>query len=254
VINLARHVTDDGVIREVTQQATAELEEAGIKPLTVPILLLGREVPAKVIGSLCGWTFERAWTYWIAKGPGLPVEIADRLHETYGREVRVDGHCGAPSPREWFHGFGVGHYHVDSQAGLGALAKALMSVAEMRPGPAESAASPARIRETAAALVEPLDGEDLADAIRALPEAQTAGGWHYLPELPPEPAEGEEIWLDIWRHYPHKPELRPIRDEVPWRGDAIDGPQFRFRYGFATYCWRRAQHEPPPIPAREGQE
>jgi len=96
--------------------------------------------------------------------------------------------------------------------------------------------------------------DEACDRVRALPETESGGGWHYLPDLPPEPSEGEEVWLDIWRYYPHKPELRPVRDEVPWRGDAIDGPQFLFRHGFATYCWRRAQHEPPPIPAREGQE
>jgi hypothetical protein len=56
------------------------------------------------------------------------VEAAERLHATHGTQVRVDGHCGCPSPREWFKGFGVGHYHVDTPAGLKALADAIRSV------------------------------------------------------------------------------------------------------------------------------
>jgi len=35
--------------------------------------------------------------------------------------VRVAGHC-SPSPLEWFHGFAVGNYHVDTFTGLKALA------------------------------------------------------------------------------------------------------------------------------------
>lgn len=74
------------------------------------------------------WQFERAWYYWRASGPGLPVEIAERLHAKHGQVVRVGGHCGCPSPREWYKGFGVGLYHIDTQDGLNALADALRIV------------------------------------------------------------------------------------------------------------------------------
>src|ERR1043165_7331072 len=72
------------------------------------------EVKTWVIGFLHGWELKRAWYYWRCKGPGIEVAAADRLHEKHGRDVCVDGHCGCPSPREWFKGLACGHYHVDS--------------------------------------------------------------------------------------------------------------------------------------------
>ncbi len=63
-------------------------------------------------------------------GPGLPLTYAQPLHEAFGQVVRVDGHCGCPSPLEWFKGFGVGLYHVDSPEGLKALARALTQCVE----------------------------------------------------------------------------------------------------------------------------
>jgi hypothetical protein len=71
----------------------------------------------------------QSWRYWVAEGPGIPPDDAERLHARFGRVVRVDGHCGAPSPREWFGGFAVGLYHVDTQEGLGALAVTIREVA-----------------------------------------------------------------------------------------------------------------------------
>ncbi len=116
------------VIAEVTAVAEAELVAAGIQAHILPFTLGRSEVPSCAMGSLAMWSFTRAWYYWVAKGPGLPVEIAEKLHQSHGQEVRVDGHCGCPSPREWFKGFGVGHYHVDSPEGLKALADAILSV------------------------------------------------------------------------------------------------------------------------------
>ena len=88
------------------------------------------EVPTHVIGHIdpSGWGFERAWTYWVAEGPGIPVEEAEELHEKYGQVVRVSGHCGCPSPLEWFKGFGVGLYHVDTLEGLKALADTIKEI------------------------------------------------------------------------------------------------------------------------------
>lgn len=117
------------VIEEVSDICEAELLAAGIMPHRFGSLLSERaEVPSKVMGQFGMWGFKRAWYYWIAEGPGLPVEIAEKLHAEYGGQVRVDGHCGCPSPREWFKGFGVGSYHIDGPKGLKALVDALRSV------------------------------------------------------------------------------------------------------------------------------
>ena len=51
-----------------------------------------------VRGSLHSWTFERAWYYWIAKGPGIELSEAQALQAKHGKVVRVAGHCGSPIP------------------------------------------------------------------------------------------------------------------------------------------------------------
>jgi len=112
------------------EEIAAELEIAKIKVSRCELLRDQGEVKTSVVGDLHGWSFRRAWYYWIAKGPGIPPEYADRLHEKYGQEVRVDGHCGCPSPKEWFKGFAVGHYHIDTQLGLCALADTIRQVAD----------------------------------------------------------------------------------------------------------------------------
>ncbi len=105
-----------------------ELLEAGIEVHILPISI-GGEVPTKIIGSVQGWNFERAWYYWVAKGPGISVEDATDLFNTHGQEVRTDGHCGCPSPKEWNGNFGTGMYHVDTQEGLNALAATIKKIA-----------------------------------------------------------------------------------------------------------------------------
>lgn len=118
--NLARRKNSEGKfenaeeIREVSSTCRAELEAAGIEVSDFKIVWDG-EVPTTVRGSLVMWGFKRCWYYWSATGPGLPLEVAEKLHATHGTVVRVDGHCGCPSPKEWFKGFGVGMYHVDSR-------------------------------------------------------------------------------------------------------------------------------------------
>ena len=88
------------------------------------------EVKTSVIGVLHGWQFKRAWYYWVASGPGIEVEAAERLHATHGQSVRVDGHCGCPSPREWFKGLACGSYHVDDAEGLRALADCIKTLVQ----------------------------------------------------------------------------------------------------------------------------
>ncbi len=106
-----------------------ELELAGIEYCKLPIKTSG-EVPTSVIGEIkgSGWGFVRAWTYWVAKGPGIPLEDAMKLHDKYGQVVRVSGHCGCPSPLEYYRGFGCGSYHVDTLRGLKALADTIKMI------------------------------------------------------------------------------------------------------------------------------
>lgn len=110
------HTDADDVLR-------AELEKAGIEVESHNWFRRNSgEVKTSIMGSLHGWIFKRAWLYWTAEGPGIELAAADRLHAEHGMSVRVAGHCGCPSPKEWFHGLAVGHYHVDDQEGLNALA------------------------------------------------------------------------------------------------------------------------------------
>jgi hypothetical protein len=112
---------------DIDDIVSAELAAAGIgiRDLGEWFKAHSGEVRTGIIGCCGPWTFRRAWYYWIATGPGLPPVYANALHETHGRQVRVDGHCGCPSPLEWHKGFAVGQYHVDTPDGLKALADTL---------------------------------------------------------------------------------------------------------------------------------
>lgn len=115
----------------VDDAIAAELEAAGIEVHRSDFLkdISRSEVKTSIVGSLHGWHFKRAWVYWTAAGPGLPLEYATPLHTAHGKTVRVAGHCGCPSPLEWYKGFAVGDYHIDDAAGLKALADALKQCA-----------------------------------------------------------------------------------------------------------------------------
>ncbi len=120
--------TDDILRAELKAAGIQTLQEAEGKPPEFLAAMLRRssgEVKTSVIGVLHGWEFKRGWYYWIAKGPGIEVAAAEKLHSTHGTEVRVAGHCGCPSPREWYKGLAVGSYHVDTPAGLKALASTI---------------------------------------------------------------------------------------------------------------------------------
>lgn len=109
------------------EQCAAELGAAGIEVVRLPFESKG-EVKTNVLGDLSPWGFRRAWYYWVAEGPGIPPDIAEELHAEHGKAVRVDGHCMCPSPTEWFKGFGVSMYHVDTQDGLNALAEVIRRI------------------------------------------------------------------------------------------------------------------------------
>lgn len=115
--------------RGVDAILSAELEAAGVEVVSFEIFRNGSGEPqSSIVGQLGMWSFRRASYYWMATGPGIPPEDATRLHAAFGTSVRVDGHCGCPSPAEWFKGFAVGAYHVDDQEGLDALADTIRSI------------------------------------------------------------------------------------------------------------------------------
>jgi len=117
---------------------SAELLAAGIEVICCePRRSRSREVKTAISGELHQWGFDRAWYYWIATGPGIPVEDAEALHAAHGQVVRVGGHCGCPNPRDC-----VGLYHVDTQEGLNALAAVIRAVAKRSRPPNTKADGP----------------------------------------------------------------------------------------------------------------
>lgn len=125
--NLAGDTNCDETIKE-------ELEQAGIFAYKLSYKV-GGEVPATIVGLLGGWWLERAWYYWVAKNNDhpLPFPVANKLHEKFGNEVRVSGHCGCPAPQEWYDNpyyTGVPLYHIDTQEGLNAFAEAVREAAK----------------------------------------------------------------------------------------------------------------------------
>lgn len=117
---------------DIDDNLIEELQFAGIEHFKMPEALRDNhpEMRTIVVGDLVNWHFKRNWCYWVATGPGIPPVYANKLHETHGKVVRVAGHCGCPSPLEWFKGFGVGNYHVDTFSGLKALADTIRLIVE----------------------------------------------------------------------------------------------------------------------------
>ena len=59
--------------------------------------------------------------YWLAEGPGLPLQAAKELQQSHGTTVRP----GAASPGRYFRGSAIHVYHIDTQEGLNAFADKL---------------------------------------------------------------------------------------------------------------------------------
>jgi hypothetical protein len=107
----------------------AELDAAGIEVLDMSFMSAPKgEVTTNIQGSLFGWHFKRAWGYWVAAGPGIELEEAEKMHALHGETVRVAGDCGSPSPGEYYHGLACGNYHIDDQIGLKALADVIRAI------------------------------------------------------------------------------------------------------------------------------
>lgn len=117
---------------DVDESIRKELTEAGIEISDLPNINKG-EVPTSVFcGHAHRWIFQRAWYYYIAKGDGIPPDVAEEFHKTWGTQVRVNGHCGCPSPLESSEGFAVSSYHIDTQEGLNAFVKLLSTIHKPR--------------------------------------------------------------------------------------------------------------------------
>jgi len=115
---------------DVDDKIEQELITAGITVLKMPKYFRNNSVEMKTLirGCLDNWSFTRAWSYWVAEGPGIPPEYTRSLHLKFGKEVRVDGDCTCPDPDTYHKGFATGLYHVDTQEGLNALADTLRQI------------------------------------------------------------------------------------------------------------------------------
>lgn len=138
--NLAGIPTDDANAAIID-----ELASAGVDAVPVPLDARHREVLSTVDGVLrCGdraFAFRRAWVYWsVGPAEGSPAltlddaeaidaapHVGERGHYSghrgcLGDVARWAGYAGGIAPRKFWPSSG---WHVDTQAGLDALAKAL---------------------------------------------------------------------------------------------------------------------------------
>ena len=63
--------------KEINDLLISELKNAGIDYTYAHAPTNKENIPLKyshVVGNLCGWTFERSWHFWVAKGDNLPLE------------------------------------------------------------------------------------------------------------------------------------------------------------------------------------
>lgn len=123
-----RYKGDVDAYPEVDAQVMKELEAAELPVMGPCSMYRDNDVPTGYVSDYCMWGFRRAWYYWVAKGPGIPADLAEEFHKTWGIQVRVNGHCACPSPLEQNHGFAIGLYHIDTQEGLNAFAELLKSI------------------------------------------------------------------------------------------------------------------------------
>ena len=120
------HEDTDEILRSELRAAGIPTlqEDAGEPPehMAECIRSQSGEVKTSVMGTLHGWKFERAWYYWMCKGPGIEAVEADRLQAEHGKTLRASGDCGCRGPQFWYNGLACGHYHSDDSDGLKALA------------------------------------------------------------------------------------------------------------------------------------
>jgi hypothetical protein len=105
-------------------EVLAELAAAAIPAVPETLPQRNREPVTEWGGALAGWTFRRAWYYWCADGPELPLDVALRLHASHGTVVRAGGDAGCRAPT--VDGYpSADSYHIDTAGGLRAFADLL---------------------------------------------------------------------------------------------------------------------------------
>lgn len=111
------HMRNFAGAEECDPYITLELFLAGIPSLKVPVS--GGEVKTTIKGKMKGFSFSRAWSYWVVSGK-VPLKLAEKMYadEEGKKNVRVDGNCTCPPPKDGRHGEFVETYHIDSWKGL----------------------------------------------------------------------------------------------------------------------------------------
>lgn len=110
---------------------TMELQAAGIDPTKSAVYFYSRAgVATEVRGTLHNWFFERHESFWECRGPGIPLQYAERLYRQHPQTVCADGDASGPDPRARFKGLACGLYHVYDSAGLSALVDILNLIVE----------------------------------------------------------------------------------------------------------------------------
>lgn len=78
----------------------------------------GDPVGHQALAALRGWSFQRAWRYWICSGPALAQADCRKLVGA----ARAEGYAGSGKP---VGPAGCGLFHVDDSVGLRSLADAI---------------------------------------------------------------------------------------------------------------------------------
>lgn len=132
------HADTDSALRiELKAAGIPTIQEEAGEPESYLARILRKnsgQVKTSVIGVLYGWTFTRAWRYWVCEGPGIEVEYAQRLQNDFGNTLRANGDAGCRGPEFWFKGLACGMYHVDSTDGLKALADTIRLIVDEHKG------------------------------------------------------------------------------------------------------------------------
>lgn len=172
--NLAGNKDCDREIRRELARARIDVVEGGGDGK--------HEVPATVTGKLRGWTFKRAWYYWVAEGQ-LPLAVAQQLYaDPIGKtDIRVAGHCGCPPPEypwlAYFDADGVQLLHdpdgEEARLAVDFVEKGFLKVEQMagKRFVTDAAAAAARVVVESYHIDSEAGLRLFADTLRALPEA-----------------------------------------------------------------------------------
>lgn len=125
---MLKNIENSSTEEERKKLIETELDKAGLKELE--------------IGN---FKLKRNWNYWVAisdKNKGLSLSVATELHNKkyvggedyniYGKCIRVNGHCGSPTPESWSMGYDktIDCYHIDTQEGLNEFVRTVVKSLE----------------------------------------------------------------------------------------------------------------------------